>query len=59
METSLKMGVHPKVGLHSPEDARRYLDMGVRHFILGGDLGISFSFWKEKGQQLQDIIAGH
>ena len=59
IQTSLKMGVHPKVGLHSPEDARRYLGMGVRHFILGGDLGISFSFWKEKGQQLQYIIAGH
>ena len=59
IRTSLKMGVHPKVGLHSPEDARRYLDMGVRHFILGGDLGILYSFWKEKGKQLQDIIAGH
>ena len=59
IQTSLKMGVHPKFGLHSPEDARRYLGMGVRHFILGGDLGISFSFRKEKGQQLQYIIAGH
>ncbi len=40
IRTSLKMGVHPKDGLHSPEDARRYREMGVRHFILGGDLGI-------------------
>ena len=53
------MGVQPKVGIHSPEDARQYLDMGVRHFILGGDLGILYSFWKEKGQKLQDIIDGH
>ena len=59
IRTSLKMGVHPKVGIHSPGDTRPYLDMGVRHFILGGDLGILYSFWKDKGKQLQDIIAGH
>ena len=59
IQTFLKMGVQPKVGIPSPEDARPYLDMGVRHLILGGDLGFLYSFWKEKGKQLQDVIAGH
>ena len=32
---SIAAGVHARAEIQSPDDARRYLDMGVRHFSIG------------------------
>jgi 4-hydroxy-2-oxoheptanedioate aldolase len=37
IQKSLEYGIHPRTELGSVEQAKRYLDMGVRHFCIGWD----------------------
>ena len=53
------MGVPPRAEIGSPDDAKRYLDMGVRHFCIGTDISILYSWWRENGDGLQKAIEGH
>ncbi len=56
IETCLRMGVPPRIEITSPEQAAEYLDLGVRHFSLGNDLGILFSYWSENGEKLRKMV---
>jgi 4-hydroxy-2-oxoheptanedioate aldolase len=40
IKTALRLGVATRVEIDTPEQARPYLDMGVRHFCMGWDVGI-------------------
>jgi len=53
IETSLKAGVPPRAEIRSVDQAKYYLDMGVRHFSLGTDLVVLFEFWKKGGEALR------
>ena len=57
IKTALKLGVHPRVELGSPEDALPYLELGVKHFNLGSELSILRNFWAIGGKELRDIVA--
>ena len=57
IETCLKAGVQPRVELGSPDDARYYLDLGVRHFNLGVDLTIYFNWLNTNGDALRKLIS--
>ena len=57
-ETAVKMGVPPRAEIQSPDQAKEYLDMGVRHFSIGTDVSILYSWWKDNGEQLRNAIAG-
>jgi hypothetical protein len=37
IQKSLEYGIHPRIELGSVEQAKRYIDMGVRHFCIGWD----------------------
>ena len=41
-ETALKMGIPPRAEIGSVDEAKRFLDMGVRHFNLNMDIYILF-----------------
>jgi 2-keto-3-deoxy-L-rhamnonate aldolase RhmA len=56
-ETALKMGVPPRVELNSVDQAKYYLDLGVRHFSLGTDLAVLHAWWKEKGDALRKVVS--
>ncbi|MEX1018853.1 MAG: aldolase/citrate lyase family protein [Litorilinea sp.] len=56
IETALRLGVQPRAEIGTPEQAKRYLDMGVKHFSIGTDIQILYSWLKENGQALQDIV---
>lgn len=34
---SLEYGIHPRIEIGKPEQAKRYIDLGVRHFCMGWD----------------------
>ena len=55
-ETALKMGVSPRAEIGSAEQAKRYLDIGVKHFCIGTDISILYSWWKEHGDGLRKIV---
>lgn len=58
METALKMGVHPRAEIGTPDDARYYLDMGVRHFCMNTDLFVLFNWFKTNGEDLRKALDG-
>ena len=55
---ALKAGILPRAEIHHPDQARYYLDLGVRHFNLGVDLTILFEWWKSNGDILRKIVGG-
>ncbi len=56
IETALKMGVAPRAEIGSPEAAKPYLDLGVKHFCIGTDLVILSQWWKGSGESLRKLI---
>lgn len=57
IETCLKAGVQPRIEVAVPDDARYYLDLGVRHFSLGVDLTIYFNWMNANGDALRKLIS--
>jgi 4-hydroxy-2-oxoheptanedioate aldolase len=56
IETALKMGVAPRAEINSPDQARYYLDLGVKHFSLNTEIVILFNWLKENGAELLKVI---
>jgi len=57
IETCLKMGVPPRAEISTPEQAKYYLDLGVRHFCMGTDITILYHGLKENGEHLRKMIS--
>ena len=57
IKTALKYGVRPRAEINSPEAAKRYIDLGVRDFNIGGEIWNLTTAWKAHGTGLRDIIA--
>jgi len=56
-ETALKLGIPPRAEINSVDQAKYYLDMGVRHFSLGVDISILYNWWKSNGEQLRKVMS--
>jgi len=57
IRTALKMDVAPRAEINSPEDAEKYVKLGVRHFNIGIDLKILFNWWKRNGEKLKKLLS--
>jgi len=55
-ETALKMNVPPRAEISILDQAKYYLDLGVRHFSIGTDLSILHNWWKVNGEGLRKVI---
>jgi 4-hydroxy-2-oxoheptanedioate aldolase len=53
IETALKRGIAPRAEIEHPTDAKRYLDMGVKHFCIGSDVSILFKWFVENGKAMR------
>lgn len=56
IETSLKMGVPPRAEINTADQAKNYLDMGVRHFCIGTDVNILYDWWKAHGDSVRKAV---
>jgi 4-hydroxy-2-oxoheptanedioate aldolase len=56
-ETALKMGVPPRAEIMSPDQAKYYLDLGVRHFSIGTDIMVLYNWLKKSGEDLHKLVA--
>ncbi len=56
IQKALQAGVQPRVEINHPDQAKKYQDMGVRHFNLGVDLSILFNWWKENGAAMRKTL---
>ncbi len=55
IEMALAKGVAPRVEVASFEQTRRFLDMGVKHFCIGWDLGTLSSWCYQQAKGLQGL----
>jgi 4-hydroxy-2-oxoheptanedioate aldolase len=58
IETAMKKGLHPRVEISEPSQAAPYLEMGVKHFCMGWDVGILHNFWRDNGATMAALLAG-
>jgi hypothetical protein len=56
IKTALRLGVAPRVEIDTPDQAKPYLDMGVKHFRMGWDVGILFDGLKGNGAKLRAMM---
>jgi len=57
IKTALKYGVRPRAEISTPEAAKRYMDLGVMDFNIGGELWNLAATWNSHGAGLRDIMA--
>ncbi len=55
-ETCLAKGIPPRAEIGGPDDAKRFLDMGVRHFCMNTDISILFNWWRQNGRSLRELV---
>ncbi|MGH2353546.1 MAG: HpcH/HpaI aldolase family protein [Chloroflexota bacterium] len=56
-ETCQRLGIPARAEIGSPDDARRFLDWGVRHFNVGTDLSILHQTLKRHGEGVRELLA--
>ena len=56
IKTSLKVGVPPRAEINSPEDAKYYMDLGVKHFAIGTDITILQDWFQRNGEGLRRVL---
>jgi 4-hydroxy-2-oxoheptanedioate aldolase len=59
IETALKMGIAPRAEITAVDQAKYYLDLGVKHFCLGTDIMILFHWLKQNGEELRKTLADY
>jgi 4-hydroxy-2-oxoheptanedioate aldolase len=58
IESAQRRGVAVRAEPPSAAAAKRYLDMGVRHFCVNHDLGILHEWFTTEGARLRELLAG-
>ena len=56
IEMALKKGVAPRVEVASFEQTKSFLDMGVRHFCIGWDLGVLFGWCRSQAKGMAELL---
>lgn len=56
--TALKYGVRPRAEIMTPEAAKRYIDLGVKDFNIGGEIWNLAAIWNNHGKDLREIMEG-
>lgn len=57
IEKAIKAGVAPRVEVASFEQAKPFLDMGVRHFCIGWDVRTIFSWCRQQADGMSQLLA--
>ena len=58
IETALRLGIQPRAEIGDPLQAKRYLDMGVRHCCMGWDVTTLYQWFANQGAALRDLVPG-
>jgi 2-keto-3-deoxy-L-rhamnonate aldolase RhmA len=53
---ALRHGIAPRAELANPSEAEYYLEMGVRHFCIGHDVGILHNWWTKQGARMRALL---
>lgn len=58
IRAALAAGIAPRVEISRPDQAKQYLDLGVRHFCMGWDVEILFDWFKREGDTMRNMLEG-
>ncbi len=58
IEKSLAADRNPRAEINTADDARYYLDLGVRHFCIGTDVHILHGYWQREGDDIRKALDG-
>jgi 2-keto-3-deoxy-L-rhamnonate aldolase RhmA len=56
LERCLRAGIPPRAEINDPDEAREYLEMGVRHFCIGTDTVILHDWFATRGVALDELV---
>ena len=56
IKRSLDYGIHPRIEIGEVEQAKRYLDLGVKHFCIGWDRFLYRDTVKRLGEGLRELL---
>lgn len=56
IETALAHNIQPRCEIHSPEEAKYYITLGVRHFCIGDEMKNNQIYWEKNGEQLRRLV---
>ena len=56
IETALKKGIAPRAEISDPSQAKKYLDLGVKHFCIGTDVSILYDWFRDNGKAMKDLL---
>jgi 2-keto-3-deoxy-L-rhamnonate aldolase RhmA len=59
IDKALSRGIQPRAEIADAHDAGWYLDLGVRHFCVGHDVGILYNWWAEQGRLMRTTMTDH
>ena len=57
IEAALRRGIQPRAEIGAAPDAQYYLELGVRHFCVGHDVGILHNWWTQEGGRMRSLLA--
>ncbi|MFH0846677.1 MAG: aldolase/citrate lyase family protein [Chloroflexota bacterium] len=55
--TAHKMGIPARVEINTFEEAKPYLELGVRHFCIGWDLRVLYEWCRREGESMRKLLA--
>jgi len=58
MAMPLKMRVPPRAEIAIADQAKYFLDMGVRRFSVGTDITVLHQWWKSQGEERRKALGG-
>lgn len=56
IETALSAGVQPRAEINDPDQAQRYLELGVRHFNIGSDMSTLYRWFCANGKAMSELL---
>ena len=59
IEASLKAGIAPRAEIESVDQAKYYLDLGVKHFCISTDIMILYRWLKDHGEGLRKVVESY
>jgi len=56
IKAALRHNVRPRAEINTPEAARRYMDLGVKDFNIGGEIWNLSTMWRNHGTAMRGIL---
>ena len=57
IKAALAHGVQPRCEIGTADDAKYYIDLGVRHFSIGDQFKVIKAFWDKEGEKMAQVLA--